>query len=142
MRSASCATARLAKGAKPGKPVNDGGDRWMSVKAAPVADARGGSGRVVIVMRDVTAERRDQEWQRFLGDASTALASSMDLSAALEELAALAARTVADRCAVVLRRGSGEPRVSAFAGAVRADASDRRPLNVAGPKACAPPRPP
>ena len=83
--------------------------------------ARGSSGRVVIVMRDVTAERRDQEWQRFLGDASTALASSMDLPAALEELAALAARTVADRCAVVLRRGSGEARVSAYAGAVRAE---------------------
>ena len=107
-----------------GQDGHDGGDRWVSVKAAPVADGRGGSGRVVIVMRDVTAERRDQEWQRFLGDASTALASSMDLPAALEELAALAARTVADRCAVVLRRGSGEPRVSAFASAVRADPSD------------------
>jgi len=46
----------------------------------------------------------------------------MDLPAALEELAALAARTVADRCAVVLRRGSGEPRVSAYA-AVRAETS-------------------
>ena len=75
-------------------------------------------------MRDVTAERRAQEWQRFLGDASTALASSMDLPAALEELAALAARTVADRCAVVLRKGSGEARVSAYAAAVRADVSD------------------
>ena len=103
---------------------NDGGDRWLSLKAAPVAPARGSSGRVVIVMRDVTAERRDQEWQRFLGDASTALASSTDLPSALEELAALAARTVADRCAVVLRKGNGEPRVSAFAGAVPADASD------------------
>jgi signal transduction histidine kinase/PAS domain-containing protein len=103
---------------------HEGGDRWMSVKAAPVAAARGSDPRVVIVMRDVTAERRDQEWQRFLGDASTALASSMDLPAALEELAALAARTVADRCAVVLRRGGGEARVAAFAGAVRADPSD------------------
>ena len=103
---------------------HEGGDRWMSVKAAPVPAARGSDARVVIVMRDVTAERRDQEWQRFLGDASTALASSMDLPAALEELAALAARTVADRCAVVLRRGSGEARVAAFAGAVRADPSD------------------
>jgi len=107
-----------------GQDGQGGGDRWVSVKAAPVADARGGSGRVVIVMRDVTAERRDHEWQRFLGDASTALASSMDLPAALEELAALAARTVADRCAVVLRRGSGEARVSAFASAVGADPSD------------------
>jgi len=107
-----------------GQGGQDGGDRWVSVKAAPVADARGGSGRVVIVMRDVTAERRDHEWQRFLGDASSALASSMDLPAALEELAALAARTIADRCAVVLRRGNGEPRVSAFASAVGADASD------------------
>jgi PAS domain S-box-containing protein len=107
-----------------GQVGDEGGDRWVSVKAAPVADARQGSGRVVIVMRDVTTERRDQEWQRFLGDASTALASSMDLPAALEELAALAARTVADRCAVVLRRGNGEPRVSAFADTVRADAPD------------------
>jgi signal transduction histidine kinase/PAS domain-containing protein len=102
----------------------EGGDRWVSVKAAPVAAAPGSSARVVIVMRDVTAERRDQEWQRFLGDASTALASSMDLPAALEELAALAARTVADRCAVVLRRGSGEARVSAFAAAVRAETAN------------------
>jgi len=107
-----------------GQGGHEGGDRWVSVKAAPVADARGGRGRVVIVMRDVTAERRDQEWQRFLGDASTALASSMDLPTALEELASLAARTIADRCAVVLRRGSGESRVSAFASAARGDASE------------------
>jgi signal transduction histidine kinase len=80
-------------------------------------------------MRDVTDERRDQEWQRFLGDASTALASSMDLPTALEELAALAARTVADRCAVILRRGNGEPRVLAFAGAVGADPSDQETVD-------------
>jgi signal transduction histidine kinase/PAS domain-containing protein len=98
------------------RPIGgEAGDRWVSVKAAPVAAARGGDERVVIVMRDVTSERRDQEWQRFLGDASSTLASSMDLSTLLEELAALAIRTVADRCAVVLRRGKGEARVVAFA---------------------------
>jgi PAS domain S-box-containing protein len=98
------------------RPIGgEGGDRWVSVKAAPVAAARGGDERVVIVMRDVTAERRDQEWQRFLGEASTTLASSMDLSALLEELAALATRTVADHCAVVLRRAKAEARVVAFA---------------------------
>ncbi len=98
------------------RPIGgEGGDRWVSVKAAPVAAARGGDERVVIVMRDVTAARRDQEWQRFLGEASTTLASSMDLPTVLEELAALAARTVADRCAVVLRRGKAEARLVAFA---------------------------
>lgn len=108
------------------RPIGQpGGDRWVSLKAAAVAPARAGDQRIVIVMRDVTDERRDREWQRFLGDASTALASSMDLPTALEELAALAARTVADRCAVVLRKGSGEPRLMAYAGAVSADASDR-----------------
>ena len=111
----------IGEGAESG---HEGGDRWVSVKASPVAAARGSDARVVIVMRDVTSERRDQEWQRFLGDASTALASSMDLPTALEELAALAARTVADRCAVVLRKGSGEARVSAYAAAVRAETSD------------------
>jgi signal transduction histidine kinase len=101
------------------RPIGgEGGDRWVSVKASPVAAARGGDQRVVIVMRDVTAERRDREWQRFLGDASTALASSMDLPTVLEELAALAARTVADGCAIILRRGKGEPRVVAFARAM------------------------
>jgi PAS domain S-box-containing protein len=112
------------------RPIgDDGGDRWVSLKAAPVAAARGGSARVVIVMRDITAARHDQEWQRFLGDASITLAASLDLPTALEELAALAARTVADRCAVVLRRNkseprNSEPRVVAFAGAMRADAAD------------------
>ncbi len=110
--------------AESGQSGDQGGDRWLSLKAAPVAPGRGSPGRVVIVMRDVTAERRDQEWQHFLGDASTALASSTDLPSALQDLAALAARTVADRCAVVLRRGNGEPRLSAFAGAVPAEASD------------------
>ena len=97
-------------------------DRWLSVKVSPVAAAGGGeAGRVVIVMRDVTDDRRDQVWQTFLGDASTVLGSSMDLVALLEELAALAARTVADGCAIVLRRRGGVPRVLAFAGATRAD---------------------
>jgi len=105
------------------------GDRWLSVKAAPVAAAQGGEARVVIVMRDVTAERRNQEWQRFLGDASTTFASSMELAPMLEELAALAARTIADRCAIILRRGKGEPRVVAFARATTggADSGDATP---------------
>ena len=133
-RAPALAARRGAGPALPADRPATRGDRWVSLKAAPVAAARAAAReRVVIVMRDVTAERRDQEWQRFLGDASTALASSMDLPAALEELAALAARTVADRCAVVLRRGNGEPRVVAFAGAVGADrvatpeTVDRRP---------------
>jgi signal transduction histidine kinase/PAS domain-containing protein len=119
------------------RPIGqEGGDRWVSLKAAAVDPARAGDQRIVIVMRDVTNERRDREWQRFLGDASTALASSMDLPTALEELAALAARTVADRCAVVLRKRSGEPRLMAYAGAVGADTSDRDAAVERGRKDC------
>jgi signal transduction histidine kinase/PAS domain-containing protein len=110
------------------RPIgSDGGDRWVSVKAAPVVAARAGDDRVVIVMRDVTTERQDREWQRFLGDASTTLASSMDLPTVLEELAALAARTVADRCAVILRRGKGEARIVALAHGARAPMAARGP---------------
>jgi signal transduction histidine kinase len=67
-------------------------------------------------MRDVTDRRRAEEWQRFLGDASTALGSSMELDAVLQAVAELAARSVADWCSVAVRGRGGDVRVLAFAG--------------------------
>jgi signal transduction histidine kinase len=92
-----------------------GGDRWVTVQAVPLAGARGRVDRVINIIRDVTADRRRQEWQRFLGDASTALGSSMELEAVLQSVAELAVRSVADCCAVALTPKGGEVRILAFA---------------------------
>ena len=92
-----------------------GGDRWVAVQAVPLAGPRGRVDRVVNIIRDVTAERRRQEWQRFLGDASTALGSSMELETVLQSVAELAVRSVADCCAVALTPRGGEMRILALA---------------------------
>ncbi len=92
-----------------------GGDHWVAVQAVPLVGPRGRVDRVVNIIRDVTAERRRQEWQRFLGDASTALGSSMELEAVLQSVAELAVRSVADCCAVALTPRGGEVRILALA---------------------------
>ena len=97
------------------------GDHWISIKATPVAAADGGSRRVVTVLRDVTAERRDRAWARLLAEAGVALAAASDLIPALQDLAALACRTVAAGCAIVLRSPTGDLRVAAAAGSATDD---------------------
>jgi len=55
------------------------------------------------------------EWERFLGDASKALGSSMEMDAVLQAVAELAVRSIADCCAVVLTPRAGDVRLLAFA---------------------------
>jgi signal transduction histidine kinase len=94
---------------------SDGGDQWVAVKATPVAGVAGGSRRVVTVLRDVTVERRQQEWTRVLAEAGSALLATAELTPALEDVATLACRSIAGRCAVALKHGGGELRLAAFA---------------------------
>jgi len=93
----------------------EAGDRWLGVKATPVAGVSGGMRRVVTVLRDVTAERRQQDWTRALAEAGSALLATAELTPALEDVAALACRALAGRCAIVLRQPSGDLRLAAFA---------------------------
>jgi signal transduction histidine kinase len=93
-----------------------GDDHWIAVKATPIAAAGGGNRRVVTVLRDVTAQRRERAWDRLLAEAGTALVSAVELAPALEDLATVACRTVAGACAVVLRSATGDLRVTAAAG--------------------------
>jgi PAS domain S-box-containing protein len=67
--------------------------------------------------RDVTVELRTQAAQRFLAEASAALASSLDLDATLREIAVLAVPALADFCTVYLADATG--RVRQVAGAHR-----------------------
>jgi signal transduction histidine kinase len=86
------------------------------VRARRIGPGAAGGGQVVMVMRDVTTERRERDWQRLLADASAILVSSTELAKVLDGLVDLAAGAIADRCAIVLREGTGEPRLAAFAG--------------------------
>ncbi|MDQ3149149.1 MAG: PAS domain-containing protein, partial [Chloroflexota bacterium] len=67
---------------------------------APIFDERGELGGVVLVFRDVTEKRREEDRRRFIGEASTLLASSLEYGATLTSVARLAVPTIADWCAV------------------------------------------
>lgn len=92
-----------------------GRDRWVTIQAVPIKNGRGEVERVVNVMHDVTDRRRSEEWRRFLGDASTALGSSMELEPVLQSVAEIAARSVADCAAIAIRTKAREVRLAAFA---------------------------
>lgn len=112
-------------------------DRWGLLEAVPIMGSRGTVERVVALMRDVTEKRRADEWQRFLGDASSALTSSMEVEVVLQSVAELAARTVADCCAIAVRARGGDVRVVASAvGDVDAQAGDLEGLRAVA-QACA-----
>jgi PAS domain S-box-containing protein len=83
------------------------GERWVTVTSVPTVDAAGRVHRVVTVIHDVTEQRRAEEWQRFLGDASKALGSSMELETVLASVAEIAVSAIADGCAIVMRVGPG-----------------------------------
>ncbi|HSY24703.1 MAG TPA: response regulator [Polyangiaceae bacterium] len=74
--------------------------------ASPIFDARlggrGGALGVVLVFRDVTAQKREQVRRDFLARAGSALASSLDYRATLVAVAQLAVPQLADWCAIDL----------------------------------------
>ena len=65
---------------------------------------RAGEWRVAI---DVTERRTVEQEQRFLGDASRILASSLEYEATMEELAQLATPMFGDYCAIDVLRDDG-----------------------------------
>ncbi len=70
--------------------------------AAPIRDAEGALFGVVLVFRDVTAEKRGHVRRDFLARAGAALASSLDYRATLARVAQFAVPQLADWCAVHL----------------------------------------
>jgi PAS domain S-box-containing protein len=117
LHGAPAATDQPAERVVRFRPLSPAGpDRWISIRAVPVLDREGRASRVVNVFRDVTERRRADRWQRFLGEASAAAASSMDLRVLLQEVADLAARSVADWCGIDMRQPDGSLRRVAVAG--------------------------
>ncbi len=74
---------------------------------APIFDDHGVLAGVVLVFRDVTEQRREEDRRRFLNEASTLLASSLEYGPTLTSVTRLAVPTVADWCAVDIVERNG-----------------------------------
>ncbi len=76
--------------------------RWSRIKAKPVRHADGSVRLAINVIEDVTELKQVEQSQRFLAEASRALADSLDYESTLAAIAHLAVPVVADWCAVDL----------------------------------------
>jgi GAF domain-containing protein len=76
--------------------------RWLLAKSSAVRDERGQLTGLVSIFEDVTVVERVEQAQRLLAQASEALASSLDYSATLGQVARLTTRSLADWCTVSL----------------------------------------
>jgi PAS domain S-box-containing protein len=76
--------------------------RWSRIKAKPVRDADGSVRLAINITEDVTELKQVEQSQRFLADASRALADSLEYESTLTAIAHLAVPGVADWCAVDL----------------------------------------
>ena len=70
----------------------------------------GGRKLYTVIMRDITERQGAEEERRFLADATTALASSLDFAATLAVVARLAAQFLTDYCLVDLVEDDGQVR--------------------------------
>lgn len=92
---------------------HDGELRCFHVVKSPVLDRTGRVVELVGVARDITEHKRDADDQRFLGEASTLLASSIEYEQTLATLSRLAVPRFADWCAIdVLDDGGAIQRVA------------------------------
>ena len=80
-------------------PIDDSG--------APIPDEEGGIGGVVLVFRDVTERKRQEQRQEFLAQASKVLISSLEYETTLQHVTELAVPKLADWCAVYLSQADG-----------------------------------
>lgn len=87
--------------------VATGEERWSYVSASPVVDERGGVRFAINIFQDVTERKRIEEGERFLGEASAILASSLDYQTTLRSVAELAVRRLADWCVVFVQEREG-----------------------------------
>jgi PAS domain S-box-containing protein len=86
-----------------------GAERWLIVRASPIVDPE--TSRIdyaVNVFENITEVKRVQLAESFMAEASRVLASSMDYTETLQEIARLAVPRIADWCAVDVLGESGE----------------------------------
>jgi PAS domain S-box-containing protein len=130
-----------AASAKQGEPFEaeyrlrdrEGTYRWFLGRAVPVSD---GDGRVVCrfgTATDIDDRKRSEQAARFLAAASSALASLVDESTTLQQVALLAVPHFADWCVVDMAGSEGAPRRLAVANVDPAKVAIAHELNVRYP---------
>jgi PAS domain S-box-containing protein len=92
-----------------------GVQRWNLLKAAPLRDEHGKIEATIMIIEDVTEQKRSELRSGFLAQASTVLASSLDYEQTLCNVAELAVPNIADWCAVDLLDPDGDRRTVAVA---------------------------
>lgn len=117
----------------------DGTFRWFRIRAAPAFEDGGELAGWVATAIDVEDRVRAEASLTLLADVSDVLARAIDEQRMFQEVAQLAARTIADWCAVYLRGESGEIRITALAHADpqrlarAADVARRYPVRAGDP---------
>jgi PAS domain S-box-containing protein len=84
------------------KVRKDGSILWVRELARPMREAGDGKLTVLIVCENITETKRAADSQRFLSEASSLLASSLDYERTLKAVARLAVPAVADWCVINL----------------------------------------
>jgi len=87
---------------------DSGRERWNLLKAAPLLDEAGEVEATIMIIEDVTEQKRVELQGTFLAEASALLASSLDYQQTLRNVAELAVPEVADWCAVDLMDEDGD----------------------------------
>jgi two-component system NtrC family sensor kinase len=85
----------------------DGTRLDVSLTISPIRDSTGQIIGASKIARDITARKQAEAAQRFLAEASTLLASSLDPATQLEQLARLIVPTLADWCCVDILHDDG-----------------------------------
>jgi PAS domain S-box-containing protein len=116
---------RLKRGA-------DGSYRWFLVRGVPVHDENGAIARWVGSCTDIDDRRRSEEIQRFLADTGALLASSLDYSSTLAEVAKLSVPTLADICVIDVLSGGDALRTLASSSAEAEHWFETKLLQLAG----------
>jgi serine phosphatase RsbU (regulator of sigma subunit) len=92
-----------------------GAQHWNLLKAAPLLDQAGEVEATIMIIEDVTEQKRAERHSAFLAQASAVLASSLDYEQTLRNVAELAVPEIADWCAVDLVEEDGDRRRVAIA---------------------------
>ncbi len=102
-------SVRILAGERTSEPLlirtvhrHTGVQRWNLLKAAPLLDEAGEAEATIMVIEDVTEQKRAERQGAFLTHASDVLASSLDYQQTLRNVAQLAVPDIADWCAVDL----------------------------------------
>ncbi|MGA2924814.1 MAG: SpoIIE family protein phosphatase [Solirubrobacteraceae bacterium] len=92
-----------------------GKQAWQLLKAAPLLDDAGEVEATILIIENVSEQKRAERQVAFLAQASDVLASSLDYEQTLRNVARLAVPDIADWCAVDLVDEEGERRQVAIA---------------------------